>query len=193
MQPERGRWPAVVPELGTPRLRLRALQADDASALLEVLGDEQVTRYHSMATLSSLAEAHDAISGVDQRFGAGEMIRWAIQPRSDRRLIGTVGLLHVVAEHRRGELGFELARRWWGHGLMPEAAAAVIGYGFTVLGLHRIEAGVLVGNDPSVRVLRKLGFQEEGTLRHYLYLKGRFQDVRWFGLLQTNAYHHTQS
>ena len=185
----------MVPELLTPRLRLRALQADDAPALLEVLGDEQVTRYHSMPTLSSLAEASDALAGVDQRFQAGEMIRWAIQPRTDRRLIGTVGLLHVVAEHRRGELGYELARRWWGRGLMPEAAAVVIGYGFTVLGLHRIEAGVLVGNDPSVRVLQKLGFQEEGTLRHYLYLKGRFHDVRWFGLL-ANANppvdHHTE-
>ena len=61
---------------------------------------------------------------------------------------------------------------------MPEAAAAVVDYGFTALGLHRIEAGVIVGNDAPVRVLEKLGFREEGTLRHYLYLKGRFHDVR---------------
>jgi ribosomal-protein-alanine N-acetyltransferase len=70
---------------------------------------------------------------------------------------------------------------------MPEAAAAVVDYGFTALGLHRIEAGVIVGNDAPVRVLEKLGFREEGTLRHYLYLKGRFHDVRWFGLLHPDA------
>jgi ribosomal-protein-alanine N-acetyltransferase len=186
-RPDRGGWPAAVPELTTPRLRLRALQADDATALLEVLGDQRVTHYHSMQTLVSLAEARNALARVAERFQAGEMIRWAIQPRTERRLIGTIGLLHLVAEHRRGELGYELAHRWWGQGLMPEAAAAVVDYGFTVLGLHRIEAGVLVGNQPSVRVLDKLGFREEGTLRHYLYLKGRFQDVRWFGLLHPDA------
>jgi [ribosomal protein S5]-alanine N-acetyltransferase len=180
-------WPAAVPELTTPRLGLRALQADDAAALLEVLGDQQVTRYHSMPTLTSLDEARDALARVAERFQAGEMIRWAIQPRTQRRLIGTIGLLHLVAEHHRGELGYELARRWWGQGLMPEAAAAVVDYGFTALRLHRIEAGVLVGNDASVRVLEKLGFREEGTLRHYLYLKGRFYDVRWFGLLHPDA------
>lgn len=58
--------------------RLRPLQADDAPALLELLGDERVTRYHSMPTLSSLAEARDALARVDQRFHAGEMIRWAL-------------------------------------------------------------------------------------------------------------------
>ena len=101
------------PELRTPRLRLRALQADDAPTLLEVLGDEQVSCYHSMPTLSSLAEAQDALTTVNQRFQAGEMIRWAIQSPTDRRLLGTVGLLHVVAEHHRGGFGYELARRWW--------------------------------------------------------------------------------
>jgi ribosomal-protein-alanine N-acetyltransferase len=70
---------------------------------------------------------------------------------------------------------------------MPEAAAAVIDYGFTALGLHRIEAGVLVGNETSVRVLEKLGFREEGTLRHYLRVKGRFEEVRWFGLLHPDG------
>jgi ribosomal-protein-alanine N-acetyltransferase len=144
-RPDRGAWPAAVPELTTPRLALRALQVDDAPALLEVLGDQRVTRHHSMPTLTSLPEARDALAGVGERFRAGEMIRWAIQPRTER-LIGTIGLLHLVAEHRRGELGYELAHRWWGQGLMPEAAAAVIDYGFTALGLHRIEAGVLVGN-----------------------------------------------
>jgi ribosomal-protein-alanine N-acetyltransferase len=185
---DRGGWPAAVPRLTTPRLGLRALQADDAAALLEVLGDQRVTRYHSMPTLASLAEAQDALARVDQRFQTGEMIRWAIQLRTQRRLIGTIGLLHVVAEHHRGELGYELAHRWWGQGLMPEAAAAVIDYGFTALGLHRIEAGVLVGNDASVRVLDKLGFREEGILRHYLFIKGCFHDVRWFGLLHPDNF-----
>jgi ribosomal-protein-alanine N-acetyltransferase len=171
----------------TPRLKLRGPRADDAAALLEVLGDERVMRYHSMPTMTSLAEVEEALARLAARFEAGEAIRWVIQPRTQPHPVGTIGLLHVVAEHYRGEIGYELASRWWGQGLIPEAAAAVNDYGFTALGLHRIEAGVLVDNQPSVRVLEKLGFREEGTLRDYLYLNGRFEDVRWFGLLRPEA------
>lgn len=69
---------------------------------------------------------------------------------------------------------------------MPEAAAAVVAYGFATMGLHRIEAGVLPGNDPSVRVLEKLGFVEEGLLRDYLYLKGEYRSLRRCSLLVTD-------
>jgi ribosomal-protein-alanine N-acetyltransferase len=64
--------------------------------------------------------------------------------------------------------------------------AAIIRYGFSVLGLHRIEAGVLPGNDASVRVLEKLRFREEGLRRDYLCCKGRFHSLRWFSLLETD-------
>jgi ribosomal-protein-alanine N-acetyltransferase len=98
-----------------------------------------------------------------------------------------VGLLRVNHEHRRGELGYDLARHWWGRGLASEAAAAVVAYGFAVMRLHRIEAGALVGNDASVRVLAKLGFREEATLRDYLRLGGRFHSCRFFSVLATDA------
>jgi ribosomal-protein-alanine N-acetyltransferase len=101
-------------------------------------------------------------------------------------MIGTVGLLRFDFEHRRAEVGYEIARRWWGRGLAPEAAGAVVRHGFTVLGLHRIEAGVLPGNRASVRVLEKLGFLEEGTRRDYLYMKGRFETFRWFSRLASD-------
>ncbi len=180
-------WPAQVPELSTARLRLRAPHpARDAAGVLRVLGDSEVTRYHSMPTLTTLAEARDALEQVVRRFTAGEMIRWAILRAGHDELIGTVGLLHIDSGHRRGELGYELARPWWGQGLAPEAAAAVVHYGFSALGLHRIEAGTLPENHASARVLEKLGFREEGTLRDYIHAKGRFRSVRWFGLLATD-------
>jgi ribosomal-protein-alanine N-acetyltransferase len=147
-------------------------------ALLSILGDPEVTRYHNMPTFTTLAEAQGAVERLAQRLAARDTIRWAIELDGPAEMIGTVGLLRFDFEQRRAEVGYEIARRWWGQGLAPEAVAAVIGYGFAVLGLHRIEAGVLPGNDASVRVLRKLGFVEEGTRRDYLYFKGRFHDFR---------------
>lgn len=63
----------------------------------------------------------------------------------------------------------------------------MVAWGFVAMGLHRIEAGALVGNDASVRVLEKLGFREEGTLRDYIWLGEGFHSCRFFGLLATDA------
>ncbi len=180
-------WPSSVPELVTERLRLRAPLARDAAALLAVLGDPEVTRYHNVPTITTLAEARALLERLDQRYAARETIRWAIELAERDEMIGTVGLLRFDFEHRHAEVGYEIARRWWGRGLAPEAAAAVVRYGFSVLGLHRIEAGVLPGNALSVRVLQKLGFLEEGTRRDYLQLEGRFHSFRWFSLLATDV------
>jgi [ribosomal protein S5]-alanine N-acetyltransferase len=180
-------WPSSFPELATERLRLRAPLPRDAAALLSILGDSEVTRYHNMPTLTTLAEAHAALERLQQRYTARDAIRWAIELVEHGDMIGTAGLLRIDFEHRRAEVGYEIARRWWGRGLTPEAVAAVISYGFFVLGLHRIEAGVVLpGNDASVRVLQKLGFLEQGPRRDYLYCKGRFQTFRWFSLLETD-------
>ena len=177
-------WPSSIPELATERLRLRAPRPQDAAAVLDIIGDPEVTKYINLPTFTSLTEAHAALERLQQRFTARDAIRWAIELVEDNEMIGSVGLLRFDFEHRHAELGYEIARRWWGRGLTPEAAAAVIRYGFTVLGLHRIEAGVLPGNDASVRVLHKLGFVEEGTRRDYLHAKGGFHSFRWFSLLE---------
>jgi RimJ/RimL family protein N-acetyltransferase len=179
-------WPSEFPELVTQRLRLRAMCPRDAAALLSILGDPEVTRYHNMPTMTTLIEAQSALERLEQRYAARDTIRWAIEPVGHGKMIGTVGLLRFDFEQRRAEVGYELARHWWGRGLAPEAVAAVIRYGFSVLRLHRIEAGVLPGNDASVRVLQKLGFLEEGTRRDYLYVKERFHSFRWFSLLETD-------
>lgn len=179
-------WPRAIPTLATARLRLRAPGRGDAAALLGILGDPEVTRYHNMPTLTTLAEARAALERLRRRHAAREAVRWAIELAGTGELIGTAGLLRLDAEHRRAELGYEIARRWWGRGLATEAAAAIVRYGFRTLRLHRIEAGVLPGNDASVRVLRKLGFVEEGPRRDYLHVKGRFRTVRWFSRLATD-------
>jgi ribosomal-protein-alanine N-acetyltransferase len=180
-------WPSRIPELLTARLRLRATLPGDAAAILAVLGDPEVTRYHNVPTLTTLTDARALLGQLDQRYATRDTIRWAIELVEPSEVIGTVGLLRFDFEHGHAEVGYEIARRWWGRGLAPEAAAAVIRYGFAVLGLHRIEAGVLPGNVASVRVLQKLGFLEEGTRRDYLRFGGRFHTFRWFSLLESDA------
>jgi RimJ/RimL family protein N-acetyltransferase len=71
-------WPSSFPKLVTERLRLRAPSPRDATAVLAVVGDPEVTRYHSVPTLTTLAEAHAALERLEQRYAARDAIRWAI-------------------------------------------------------------------------------------------------------------------
>ena len=77
---------------------------------------------------------------------------------------------------RRAEIGYDLARAWWGRGVMDELMPAALGFAFGALGLRRVEAMVTPGNDRSCRVLERHGFTREATLRDYGFWRGRFWD-----------------
>ena len=79
-----------------------------------------------MPTFTTLVEAQAALERLEQRYAARDAIRWAIELVEHGEMIGTVGLLRFDFEHRHAEIGYEIARRWWGRGLTPEASAAVI-------------------------------------------------------------------
>lgn len=73
-------------------------------------------------------------------------------------------------------LGYALAKRHQGKGVMFEALELANDYMFRDLGLHRIMAGYLPHNDRSAALLEKLGFEKEGYARQYLKINGRWED-----------------
>ena len=73
-------------------------------------------------------------------------------------------------------LGYALAKKHQGRGIMFEALQLTNRYVFEELGLHRIVAGYLPNNDRSGQLLKKLGFEKEGYARQYLKINGRWED-----------------
>ena len=98
-------------------------------------------------------------------------------------MIGTIGFHKWSRAHLRAEIGYDLSPEHWGKGYMGEAARAATDRGFQKMGLHRIDARVYVENQPSIRLLQRLGFKQEGTLRDYFRLSGTFYDHFVFSLL----------
>ncbi|GAA1068880.1 GNAT family protein [Kitasatospora nipponensis] len=85
---------------------------------------------------------------------------------------------------RAAFLGYALRRDAWGLGYATEIAGLLCGFGFDTLGLHRLAARLDPENLASARVLRKLGFQLEGRIRHDLYLRERWYDALQYSLLE---------
>lgn len=99
-------------------------------------------------------------------------------------LVGGVTLSHI----RRGvtqaaTLGYWLGAPFVGRGLMSDALGALLPFAFDVLRLHRVEAAVMPQNAPSLEVLKRLGFTQEGLARRYLKIHGTWQDHLTFALL----------
>lgn len=165
------------PVLETERLRLRATGPDDAEATLAVLSSEEVCRYYDLLPLIVREEASKLIASRAAAFAREERIRWALAFRADDVVIGSCGLSRWDEEAAQAEVGYELAPAWQGHGLMREALSAVLGFGFDRMQLARVEANVVPENEPSLRLLRRLGFHEVELRRGHGFWKGESHDL----------------
>jgi ribosomal-protein-alanine N-acetyltransferase len=85
------------------------------------------------------------------------------------------------------DIAYYLSKDYWNKGIMSEAAKEVVRFGFEDLGLHRIQATVLPENIYSLRILKKIGFIEEGLLRKYNHGK-EFKDTLMLSILKEDYY-----
>jgi len=98
-------------------------------------------------------------------------------------IIGQVSVSGVQwGAARTASIGYWIDSSHAGFGLMPEACALVVDYCFGVLGLHRLEINIRPENEPSLKVVHKLGFRDEGLRRAYLHIDGQWRDHRTFAL-----------
>lgn len=155
------------PHLETERLVLRRLRPADAESLFAILSDEELTRFYDDEAFTEISQATEQLEAWDRAYDEWRLIRWGITQRGSDLVIGTCGYYGFHRWHARASLGYELAHPYWRQGIMTEALAAIIGFGFREVGLNRIQAVLMPGNLASIKLLEKLGFQREGVLRHY--------------------------
>lgn len=173
-----------LPIIETERLILRRMRLQDAEDLFAYGSDPEVTRTTTWPTHLSIDDSRAFLTMVLEQYECGEHAGWGIEHRADGKFIGTVGFGSFTQNGYVAELGYVIARPYWGQGLTTEAARAVIRFGFDYLGLHRIQATCLVDNVGSYRVMEKAGMRFEGILRGSRYVKGRFDDIRMYGVLR---------
>lgn len=173
------------PQLETKRLVLRELRPDDMESLFAVLGDEEVTQFYDDEVFRDVSQASEQIEAWAAGFSARQCVRWGIVRRENDEIIGTCGYYGFHNWHERAGIGYELARSFWRRGIMTEAIGAIIGFGFEGIGLNRIEAVVMPGNEGSVKLLEGLGFHQEGVLREYENWGDKgYVDLMMFSLLR---------
>ena len=172
-------------QLQTERLTLRFLAPEDAPALFRLFSDPEALRYWSSGPWLHHAQAVDNIEQTLNGYRDGSSLRLALLLPGGE-LIGTVTLYAFDRRNHRCEIGYMLARPHWGRRYMPEALAALIGYAFQTLELHRIEADIHPANVASGRILEGLHFRREGHLRERWFVGGEVSDSVIYGLLRSD-------
>jgi [ribosomal protein S5]-alanine N-acetyltransferase len=176
--------PLPTPTLDTARLRLRPFTGSDADALFALHSNAHVLRYWDSPPWSERERADRFIAACRQLAEDGSGARLAIDRDSDAAFLGWIGLTRWNPDFRSASLGYVLEQAAWGHGYATEAARAVLQWAFDTLDLNRVQAEADTRNAASARVLEKLGFVLEGTLREDCVVNGEVSDSWVFGLLR---------
>lgn len=179
---------AHIPELETERLLLRAMRVSDAPDMFEYAKDPEVTQYLLWRPHADVGYTRSYLEYLGGRYRVGGCYEWAVVHKGEQRMIGTCGFARIDTAHNCAELGYVLNPAYHGQGLMHEAATRVLRFGFRVLGLHRIEARHMLGNEASRHVMERLGMQFEGVKRQSMLVKGAYRDIATCAIL-ANEFH----
>jgi [ribosomal protein S5]-alanine N-acetyltransferase len=171
------------PHLTTERLNLRQVYPADAKQLLLLRSDKKVMQYLDRPSFKSEDEALEMIERMIKDVANNDGISWAIALKEDTAMIGTIGFWRMDKGNHRAEIGYMLLPEFHGKGLMQEAMAAAIKYGFDEARFHSIEANVNPGNVASINILERNQFVREAYYRENYYYDGKFLDSAIYSLL----------
>lgn len=170
------------PVLNTERLVLRAFDPSDAVDVYAYAQNEKVGPMAGWAPHKSLEDSRRVVQGF---IAAGDA--WAVVDKSTGHVIGSISL-HVDAKRRLEgcrQMGYVLGENHWGQGFATEACREVLRYAFEELNCPVVSAAHFPINQKSRRVLKKLGFTYEGTLRRTMLLyDGSYADSLIYSLFK---------
>ncbi|GAA0313965.1 GNAT family protein [Oceanobacillus sp. FSL W7-1281] len=173
-------------ELFTKRLVLRKMQTSDANALFHIWSDPAVAAFMNISAFTHESQAIEMINTLNELAETNQAIRYSVIDLKSQEIIGSCGFNAINLENARVEIGYDIAKAHWGNGYAPESIQVLIHEAFENLGINRIEAKVEPANVNSVKVLKKLGFSFEGTLRQYEKVNKGFVDIQMYSLLKSD-------
>lgn len=157
----------------TARLILRDLLPTDVEGMYRMDADPDVHKYLGNNPVTSKEQIIDIIAFIRQQYIDHGIGRWAIIDKESNDFVGWAGLKYITEEtngHKHYyDLGYRLAKRYWGQGIATEAALATLAYAFDILGLNVVYAMADCENIGSNKILKKIGFtcvevfEDDGT------------------------------
>lgn len=153
--------------LETERLILRQWKERDYFPFIKMGLDPKVMEY--FPSLLSEDESLEFINKAKEIIDKNKWGFWAIELKQSREFIGFIGLHNQPEQFNFSpcvEIGWRLAKEYWGKGYATEGAKAALEYAFNNLNLNKVVSFTADSNIPSESVMKKLGMTKVGEFNH---------------------------
>ncbi|MFJ3206184.1 GNAT family N-acetyltransferase [Streptomyces sp. NPDC086989] len=172
--------------LVTDRLILRPFRPGDAEDVCDYQRRPDVARFMRWEPRGpqEVRVAVEQMARETEPASEGDCLSLAVVEPGTGKVIGQVELVLLSVEHRQGELGYVFHPAHQGKGFATEAAAAVLGVAFDVLGLHRVIGRCHASNTASAGLLERLGMRQEARFIGTELFKGAWRDDLVYAMLR---------
>ena len=175
--------------LDTDNLRLAVLRKSEAARVTEYLQNnrdfhKQFSQTHTddYFTVSTQKKylAYDCNSFLE-----GSLLPLWITLKDDNKIIGRVSFFNFAYGGMMScACGYHLDKDHTGKGYMTEALKSAMAFVFDEYKMHRIEAFIVPENEPSLNLVKRVGFHYEGKRNSYMHINGRYRDHEAFYMLE---------
>ncbi|MBN1890527.1 MAG: GNAT family N-acetyltransferase [Thermoflexales bacterium] len=166
------------------RIRLRAIEREDAPTFVRWFNDPETRSYLLVLAPMSIAQEERWIESLANKLD-DYVFAIEAKPGDAWRHIGNTGLHRIDWKHRSATFGIVLGEReCWGQGYGADATRTMLAFAFGTLNLHRVELEVFEYNPRAIRCYEKSGFRREGTRRQSHFHDGRYWDAHIMAALQ---------
>lgn len=172
------KWKLYKMELETTRLILKVLKEDQADLVVDYqIANKDFVKEWSPIRKEEFFTLDYHQKNLTQNLSPLLLRLFLFEKEDQSTIIGDIGFSNIVrGAFQSCHLGYSMLHSKINHGYITEALEASIQYVFKEMGLHRIEANVVPRNKPSIKVLEKLGFENEGLRKTYLMINGKWED-----------------
>ena len=175
---------AYIPTLHDGDVTIRAVRLRDARPLERELLDNRawLRRWEATNPVGPMnfdvrGSIRNLLSHAREGYGLPFIIEY------DGQLAGQLNVSSIAyGSLSSATIGYWVSERFAGKGVTPTAVALATDHCFFSMGLHRMEICIRPENDPSLRVVEKLGFRYEGLRRRYIHINGDWRDHFCFAL-----------
>ena len=167
----------IIDEINDGNLSLRKISKHDADFLYSGLKEEGMTDYLSLEPFKTLDHSKRLIKSYLKYWEGYAQFNYIIELQEINKVkIGSVNLWNINWRHRRSEVGIWIIPVYWSRGFGSKAISLIKNIAFNHLNLNRLEAHIATQNNNSVSLFTKSEFKEEGILKQYLKIQGKYHD-----------------
>jgi len=164
-------------------VKMRPFVPSDVAPVFELAGAREIAENTFVPHPYSREAAQEFVDRVREQWSTDEAYVFAITDRATDTFVGCMGI-HPEDKHNSATVGYWIGKPYWGRGMATAALRLLIRFGFEQLDLNRIEAGHLVQNLASGRVMQKADMRCEGRRRGSQLHRGEYKDAIWYAIIR---------